>query len=805
MGTPQDSPNEQRKYPEVSISAVVFAIFIGIVMNASITLAGLRIGFTITGSAIAALLGFGILRGILRRGSILETNIAQTVASGVNIPNSGVIFTVPVLIILGTTDFSAGSADFWLLTFSCVAGGLLGCAFIIPLRKQMIDIDRLRFPTATGVATILKSPGAGPKKALVLLVGVVIAGLLQLPKGLPGIPRNATVEQLDALVASERVSPETAEFTRTLDSWIEQKRAPDPVVEHGRREANRIELQQKFDAGGNVAQQLAAAKVALADSSVQVPLNVALEAYRASQGEVEWESLRRKKLGWAQNPLPGYADIDLRAAPVTEQRDTDGDGVAETVLTRGSDRDQNGKPDLLLTDSQFDAGRWLGLPDEMQLVFAIAPFALGAGFITGFAGLFVLAGGILAFLFLNPIAFNLGWFPATTVAHAVPGLGYSLFNRPLGIGLLLGGAGMGILASLPAIKEALRSIIASSRAGSSSGSDELGFRPIAFACALALVLLFIAADYVGHRPLNDTCPVTSGVTTDASRVHAGYVIEFSSEEAATEWMSGPEDVRSEFLATHNARPGLLAGLNLHLRALLIAIIGALWMWFAGIIIAQCTGMTDWSPISGMALLTVVLVMLLAGTGAVFGAVLIGAALCVAITLASDMMGDMKTGYLVGAQPRRQQLLELGVVWIGPIVAMFTILFIVNYNTSQGGPALGPGSPLQTGAPQAQALAAIINGIQGGDMPYALYALGAIAGAILGLGAFSGLGVLVGLSMYLPFMYIATYGIGCVANIALRKLRGPHWVEEWGVPFAAGLIVGDSVVEMTINGIQMALG
>ena len=45
------------------------------------------------------------------------------------------------------------------------------------------------------------------------------------------------------------------------------------------------------------------------------------------------------------------------------------------------------------------------------------------------------------------------------------------------------------------------------------------------------------------------------------------------------------------------------------------------------------------------------------------------------------------------------------------------------------------------------------------MPYAIYGMGAVVGALLGLGAFPGLGVLVGLSMYLPFMYIATYGVG----------------------------------------------
>jgi hypothetical protein len=58
--------------------------------------------------------------------------------------------------------------------------------------------------------------------------------------------------------------------------------------------------------------------------------------------------------------------------------------------------------------------------------------------------------------------------------------------------------------------------------------------------------------------------------------------------------------------------GLLAGVNPHLRSLIIAVVGAAWIWFAGIIIAQCAGMTDWSPVSGMALLTVVLVMTLAG-------------------------------------------------------------------------------------------------------------------------------------------------------------------------------------------------
>lgn len=214
-------------------------------------------------------------------------------------------------------------------------------------------------------------------------------------------------------------------------------------------------------------------------------------------------------------------------------------------------------------------------------------------------------------------------------------------------------------------------------------------------------------------------------------------------------------------------------------------------------------MTDWSPISGMALLTVVIVMLLAGTGAVLSAVLLGAALCVAITLAADMMADLRTGHLVGARPIRQQVLELCVVPIGPVVCMFTVLLIAAVNMKTYGVALGPETP--TSAPQAQALQAIITGVQGGEIPFALYGCGALLGALLGLGAFSGLGVLVGLSMYLPFFYIATYGIGCLANMTLAKVKGRAWAEEWGVPFCAGLIVGESVLQLAINCVVLALG
>ena len=53
-------------------------------------------------------------------------------------------------------------------------------------------------------------------------------------------------------------------------------------------------------------------------------------------------------------------------------------------------------------------------------------------------------------------------------------------------------------------------------------------------------------------------------------------------------------------------------------------------------------------------------------------------------------------------------------------------------------------------------------------------------------------------MYLPFIYIATYGIGCVVQMVTAKVKGRMWAEDKGVPFCAGLIVGESILALLIN-------
>jgi uncharacterized oligopeptide transporter (OPT) family protein len=317
-----------------------------------------------------------------------------------------------------------------------------------------------------------------------------------------------------------------------------------------------------------------------------------------------------------------------------------------------------------------------------------------------------------------------------------------------------------VLFSLPAIREAIRSIMSVRSTarlgggGAGAGGDEMGFKPLLIIAIIATAVLLLAAEMLGAR-------------------------------------------------TETEPGGLLGGLPRTAAIAVLVIIAGVWIWFSGIVISQCAGMTDWSPISGLALITVVLMLLLAGSHNVLVAVLLGAALCVAISCASDMMGDLKTGYLVGAQPRRQQILELATIAIGPVISMATLMLIVQVNMQTHGVPIGP--PTDTTAPQAVALEAVTRAVQGGEVPYALYGFGTLLGVLLGLGAFPGLGVLVGLSMYLPIFYILTYGLGCVINIIVAHIKGRAWAEDWGVPFCAGLIVGEAMLALIVSSIVLGMG
>ncbi|WND03958.1 OPT/YSL family transporter [Temperatibacter marinus] len=551
-------------YPELTPYAIGVGYFLGVIIAIAIGYASLKLGFSIEGSELAAILGFGILRGILRRRSIVENNVTQTVASAVNGASSGLMFSVPAIFILGYGQ----ELNPMIVTFGAIAGAFLGIAFIIPLRKQMIDFERLTYPGGVAVASILKSPGAGIEKAKLLMGALLFSGVLHF-------------------------------------------------------------LSIQFD----------------------------------------------------------IHDLHV--------------------------------------------GDWLGVSEEnayLNLMFYASLMTVGVGFIAGRGGVAFIIGGFVCYFFLAPMLDLTGNLPVDAAGAVITdanALRVGLF-RPTGIGMLIGGAIIGVLFALPLIKSAVKSMQNSAKVESAMSRDEMPIKLLYFAIVGAAILLMVMA------------------WTSAENVGIG-------------------------------------------RGIAMGLLGTLWIWMAGIILSEAIGRTNWSPLSGMTLVAVtILIMLTNGmetSQAIVAAVTVGAATCVAMSQATDLMLDMKTGYLVGATPRQQQMGQFFGAWLGPIV-----IIILIYVLHQ---AFGLGSD-ELPAPQGQALASMVSGITGGDVPMEKYAAGALLGGLLSA-MMTGLGITVGLGFYLPFNIVLTYSVGTLLREITDRKMGTHWSDNKGIPIAAGLIVGEALV------------
>ena len=136
--------SQNSKYPayrELTIPALVLGVILGSIMTSAFVYIGLKLGFTLGGSTVAAIMGFAILRGVLKKGTIVENNINQTIASGINTASSGVAFTLPALFLLSLNNPDYANFDILPFLFAGTAGSFLGIVLIIPLRKQMLEFE----------------------------------------------------------------------------------------------------------------------------------------------------------------------------------------------------------------------------------------------------------------------------------------------------------------------------------------------------------------------------------------------------------------------------------------------------------------------------------------------------------------------------------------------------------------------------------------------------------------------------------------------------------------------------------------
>ena len=128
------------KMPEVTIRAIILGIVLGIIFAAANAYLGLKVGMTVTASIPVSVISMGILRGILKKGTILENNTVQTVGSAGESLAAGIIFTIPALIMMNLTPN--------LMTIFLIAclGGLLGVLMMIPLRRYLIVKEHGKLP-----------------------------------------------------------------------------------------------------------------------------------------------------------------------------------------------------------------------------------------------------------------------------------------------------------------------------------------------------------------------------------------------------------------------------------------------------------------------------------------------------------------------------------------------------------------------------------------------------------------------------------------------------------------------------------
>lgn len=165
-----------QKIPEFSLRALVLGALLALIFGAANTYLGLYAGMTIASSIPAAVISMALLRGILRKGTILENNIVQTTASAGTSVASGMIFTMPALLFVGAWN----EFKFWPTVIIGLSGVLLGVIFMIPLRRALvIEEKELSYPEGVACGEVLEAGEKGGAQFKPIFMGIVVGGIFK--------------------------------------------------------------------------------------------------------------------------------------------------------------------------------------------------------------------------------------------------------------------------------------------------------------------------------------------------------------------------------------------------------------------------------------------------------------------------------------------------------------------------------------------------------------------------------------------------------------------------------------------------
>ena len=166
--------------PEMTVTSIIMGVILAVVFGAANAYLGLRVGMTVSASIPAAVIAMGVIRIIMRKNSILESNIVQTIGSAGESLAAGAIFTLPALF-LWAAEGKMDKPDMLEITLIALIGGLLGVFFMVPLRNALIVKEHgvLPYPEGTACAEVLLAGEKGGANASTVFAGMGFAALFK--------------------------------------------------------------------------------------------------------------------------------------------------------------------------------------------------------------------------------------------------------------------------------------------------------------------------------------------------------------------------------------------------------------------------------------------------------------------------------------------------------------------------------------------------------------------------------------------------------------------------------------------------
>lgn len=168
----------EKTLPEFTATSIILGIIIAVLFGGANAYLGLRVGMTVSASIPAAVISMGIIRVILKRDSVLENNMVQTIGSAGESVAAGAIFTLPALF-LWANEWKTAFPSLLEIAIIAAIGGCLGVLFMVPLRKALIvkEHGTLPYPEGQACAEVLLAGEEGGAKAGLVFKGLGIAAL----------------------------------------------------------------------------------------------------------------------------------------------------------------------------------------------------------------------------------------------------------------------------------------------------------------------------------------------------------------------------------------------------------------------------------------------------------------------------------------------------------------------------------------------------------------------------------------------------------------------------------------------------